>query len=201
MANVFLDEFFDMGTFTDDYYKNVIEPYKKGLRHRPSVKEAIKYARPYKAFLPQALGGTFYTKGSPMAMNFFRNLGRGIGNVAKFGTRFTGPFSLFMPSRELASAEITPEFIQEQQDLGQLPVQQMIAQQQAQTQQNIINQINQANQNNQNNQGGGSGGGGSGGKVSGPAGMSGPSSAPRGPDLRNRAQGGIVSINDLIGGM
>ena len=194
MANVFLDEFFEMGTFTDDYYKNVIEPYKKGLRHRPSVKEAIKYARPYKAFLPQALGGTFYTKGSPMAMNFFRNLGRGIGNVAKFGTRFTGPFSLFMPSRELASAEITPEFIQEQQDLGQLPVQQMIAQQQAQTQQNIINQINQANQNNQ------GGGGGGGGNVSGPAGMSGPSSSPkpRGPNLVNRAQGGIVSINNLI---
>ena len=74
-----------------------------------------------------------------------------------------------------------------------------IAQQQAQTQQNIINQINQANQNNQNNQGGGGGGGGN---VSGPAGMSGPSSyTPRGPNLRNRAQGGLVSINDMIGRM
>ena len=83
------------------------------------------------------------------------------------------------------------------QAAGQLPEQQAIAQQQAETQQNIINQINQANQN---NQGGGSGGGGGGGNVSGPAGMSGPSSSPkpRGPDLRNRAQGGIVSINNLI---
>ena len=63
-----------------------------------------------------------------------------------------------------------------------------------QTQQNIINQINQANQNNR-----GSGGN----NVSGPAGMSGPSSSftPRGPDLRNRAQGGLVSINDMIGGI
>ena len=86
------------------------------------------------------------------------------------------------------------------QAAGQLPEQQAIAQQQAQTQQNIINQINQANQNNQNNQGGGSGGGGN---VSGPAGMSGPSSSPkpRGPNLVNRAQGGIVSINDMIGRM
>ena len=82
------------------------------------------------------------------------------------------------------------------QAAGQLPEQQAIAQQQAQAQQNIINQINQANQNNQNNQGGG-------GNVSGPAGMSGPSSSPkpRGPNLRNRAQGGIVSINDMIGRM
>ena len=110
---------------------------------------------------------------------------------------------MFAPSRELGSGEITPEFIQEQQDLGQLPIQQAIAQQQAETQQNIINQINQANQNNQNNQGGGSGGGGGGGNVSGPAGMSGPSSSPkpRGPNLVNRAQGGLVSINNMIGRM
>ena len=79
------------------------------------------------------------------------------------------------------------------QATGQLAEQQAIAQQQAQTQQNIINQINQANQNNQ-------GGGGGGGNVSGPAGMSGPSSSTpsQGPNLVNRAQGGIVSINDLI---
>ncbi len=82
------------------------------------------------------------------------------------------------------------------QATGQLAEQQAIAQQQAQTQQNIINQINQANQNNQ-------GGGGGGGNVSGPAGMSGPSSSTpsQGPNLVNRAQGGIVSINDMIGRM
>ena len=80
------------------------------------------------------------------------------------------------------------------QATGQLAEQQAIAQQQAQTQQNIINQINQANQNNQ---------GGGGGNVSGPAGMSGPSSSTssQGPNLVNRAQGGIVSINDMIGRM
>ena len=129
------------------------------------------------------------------------NLGIGIFNnpffrrALQFGSKGLGIFSLFAPSRELGSGEITPEFIQEQQDLGQLPIQQAIAQQQAETQQNIINQINQANQNNQ-----GGGGGGGGGNVSGPAGMSGPSSSPkpRGPNLVNRAQGGIVSINNLI---
>ena len=56
-----------------------------------------------------------------------------------------------------------------------------------QTQQQIINEINQANQNNENNQGGG------GSFVSGPAGMSGPS-IPKGPNLVNRAQGGIVTL-------
>ena len=54
-----------------------------------------------------------------------------------------------------------------------------------QTQQQIINEINQANQNNQ--------GGGGGSFVSGPAGMSGPST-PMGPNLVNRAQGGIVTL-------
>ena len=54
-----------------------------------------------------------------------------------------------------------------------------------QTQQQIINEINQANENNQ--------GGGGGSFVSGPAGMSGPST-PMGPNLVNRAQGGIVTL-------
>ena len=106
MSNL-VDEFFNMGTFTDDYFKNVIEPYKQGLRPRPSFSEAIRYARPLRAFMPQALGGTFYTKGSPMALNFLRTLGQG-------ALRGLGPFSLFVPSRELGSGEITPEIIEQE---------------------------------------------------------------------------------------
>ena len=102
-----VDEFFNMGTFTDDYFKNVIEPYKQGLRPRPSFSEAIRYARPLRAFMPQALGGTFYTKGSPMALNFLRTLGQG-------ALRGLGPFSLFVPSRELGSGELTPEIIEQE---------------------------------------------------------------------------------------
>jgi hypothetical protein len=118
-----------------------------------------------------------------------------VADMAKF--KIKKLFNIDQPSSSLQNTQQeTPRIsIEEQQAAGQLPEQQAIAQQQAQTQQNIINQINQANQNNQNNQGGG------GGNISGPAGMSGPSSAPRGPNLRNRAQGGIVSINDMIGRM
>ena len=183
-----IDEFFDMGTFTDDYFKNVIEPYKQGLRPRPSFSEAIRYARPLRAFMPQALGGTFYTRGSPMALNFLNTLGQG-------ALRALGPFSLLFPSRELGSGEITPEFIQEQQDLGQLPIQQAIAQQQAETQQKIIDEVKQ------------SGGGGPAGMVGtptgpgqtgGPAGMGfAPSNNPTGfgSNIRiGKANGGIVSL-------
>ena len=106
MANL-VDEFFNMGTFTDDYFKNVIEPYKQGLRPRPSFSEAIRYARPLKAFMPQALGGTFYTKPTPMVMNFLRGLGQG-------ALRGAGIFSLFVPSRELGSGELTPEIIEQE---------------------------------------------------------------------------------------
>jgi hypothetical protein len=58
-------------------------------------------------------------------------------------------------------------------------------------------EVTQAAQNerNQNNQ---SGGGGSN-QTSRP--KNSPSSRPRGPNLRNRAQGGLVSINDMIGRM
>ena len=184
-----VDEFFDYGTFTDDYFKNVIEPYKQGLRPRPSFSEAIRYARPLKAFMPQALGGTFYTKPTPMVMNFLKGLGQG-------ALRGAGIFSLFAPSRELGSGEITPEFIQEQQDLGQLPIQQAIAQQQAETQQKIIDEVKQS----------GGGGGPAGmvgtptgpGQTGGPAGMGfAPSDNPTGfgSNIRiGKANGGIVSL-------
>ena len=118
------------------------------------------------------------------------NIGKVIGS-----SPFAGITTFLTPSSGAGESELEFEKkINEQ--IAQQATQQAIAQQQAETQQNIINQINQANQNNQ-------GGGGGGGNVSGPAGMSGPSSSPkpRGPNLVNRAQGGIVSINDMIGRM
>tara|TARA_R100001129_G_scaffold100496_1_gene68696 strand:+ start:261 stop:1070 length:810 start_codon:yes stop_codon:yes gene_type:complete len=113
------------------------------------------------------------------------NIGKVIGS-----SPFAGITTFLTPSSGAGKSEL--EF---EKKMNEQFAQQAIAQQQAQTQQNIINQINQANQNNQ-----GGGGGGGGGNVSGPAGMSGPSSSPkpRGPNLVNRAQGGIVSINNLI---
>jgi len=112
------------------------------------------------------------------------NIGKIVGSAP-----FAGITTFLTPSSGAGESEL--EF---EKKMNEQIAQQAIAQQQAQTQQNIINQINQANQNNQ-----GSGGGG-GGNISGPAGMSGPSSPTlsRGPDLTNRAQGGLVSINDLI---
>ena len=141
----------------------------------------------------------------------YENLLRQLGNVNRFANMFTKVPVIGAASDALFGTNYTMGTVNDINNLINMvtPTQQAqpepeptIAQQQAQTQQNIINQINQANQN---NQGGGSGGGGSGGggNVSGPAGMSGPSSSPkpRGPDLRNRAQGGIVSINNMIEGI
>ena len=82
-----------------------------------------------------------------------------------------------------------PLTLEQQQAAGLLPEQQAIAQQQAQTQQQIINEINQANQ--QAQQTGGN-------FVSGPAGMSGPSSnnpTGFGSNIRiGKADGGLVSL-------
>ena len=137
----------------------------------------------------------------------YENLLRQLGNAGRFANIFAKTPVIGAASDALFGTNYTMGAVNDINNLFNMvtPTQQTepeptIAQQQAQTQQNIINQINQANQN---NQGGGSGGGGGGGNVSGPAGMSGPSSSPkpRGPDLRNRAQGGIVSINDMIGGI
>ena len=116
------------------------------------------------------------------------NIGKVIGSAPAAGIT-----TFLTPSSGAGESELEFEKKMNEQ-IAQQATQQAIAQQQAQTQQNIINQINQANQNNQ---------GGGGGNVSGPAGMSGPSSSPkpRGPNLVNRAQGGIVSINDIIGRM
>ncbi len=82
-----------------------------------------------------------------------------------------------------------PLTLEQQQAAGLLPEQQAIAQQQAQTQQQIINEINQANQ--QAQQTGGN-------FVSGPAGMGGLSSynpTGFGSNIRiGKADGGLVSL-------
>ena len=122
----------------------------------------------------------------------YENLLRQLGNAGRFANIFAKTPVIGAASDALFGTNYTMGTVN---DINNL-INMVTPTQQAQTQQNIINQINQANQNNQ-------GGGGGGGNVSGPAGMSGPSSSPkpRGPDLRNRAQGGIVSINDMIGGI
>jgi len=156
----------------------------------------------------QGIGGG--TAGSRI---IYENILRQLGNVNRFANMFTKVPVIGAASDALFGTNYTMGTVNDINNLINMitPTQQAqpepeptIAQQQAQTQQNIINQINQANQNNQNNQNNqGGGGGGGGGNVSGPAGMSGPSSSPKsqGPDLRFRAQGGIVSINDMIGRM
>jgi len=153
----------------------------------------------------QGIGGG--TAGSRI---IYENLLRQLGNARRFANIFARTPVIGAASDALFGTNYTMGTVNDINNLINMitPTQQAqpepepeptIAQQQAQTQQNIINQINQANQNNQ--------GGGGGGNVSGPAGMSGPSSSasssapPRGPDLRFRAQGGIVSINDMIGRM
>ena len=121
---------------------------------------------------------------NPVLRNIF-NMG---GRALQFGSRALGPFSLFVPSRELGSGELPQEVFNQQ-------MQQAIAQQQAETQQKIIDEVKQ------------SGGGGPAGMVGtptgpgqtgGPAGMGfAPSNNPTGfgSNIRiGKANGGIVSL-------
>ena len=122
------------------------------------------------------------------------------GMVGKVGSGILGLFDLFNqdpnPRLEALQGQAVfnrPLTLEQQQAAGLLPEQQAIAQQQAQTQQQIINEINQANQ--QAQQTGGN-------FVSGPAGMSGPSSInPTGFGSNiagnitiGKADGGLVSL-------
>jgi len=122
------------------------------------------------------------------------------GVVGKVGPGILGLFDLFNqdpnPRLEALQGQAVfnrPLTLEQQQAAGLLPEQQAIAQQQAQTQQQIINEINQANQ--QAQQTGGN-------FVSGPAGMSGPSSSnPTGFGSNiagnitiGKADGGLVSL-------
>ena len=122
------------------------------------------------------------------------------GMVGKVGSGILGLFNvnqdpnLGLQQLQQGQAMLDPRVTREQQQAaGLLPEQQAIAQQQAQTQQQIINEINQANQ--QAQQTGGN-------FVSGPAGMSGPSSInPTGFGSNiagnitiGKADGGLVSL-------
>ena len=122
------------------------------------------------------------------------------GVVGKVGPGILGLFDLFNqdpnPRLEALQGQAVfnrPLTLEQQQAAGLLPEQQAIAQQQAQTQQQIINEIHQANQ--QAQQTGGN-------FVSGPAGMSGPSSSnPTGFGSNiagnitiGKADGGLVSL-------
>jgi len=163
----------------------------------------IDYAKKGLQSIFRNVPGTGIGGGTVGQRIIYENVLRQLGNAGRFANMFTRVPVIGAASDALFGTNYTMGTVNDINNLINMvtPTQQAqpeseptIAQQQAQTQQNIINQINQANQNNQ-----GSGGGG-GGNISGPAGMSGPSSPTpsRGPDLTNRAQGGLVSINDLI---
>jgi len=153
------DEFYKMGTFADDYYKNIIMPYKEGLTRKPGFLQSMKNWQPWRGFMPQSAGGTFHTKPTPMASTFLRGAGKLFGPASYF---ISSPVNTGEDAR---MAEINQRW------------------------------ANQQNQNNV-NQGGGFAAGRSGsptgpGQTRGPVGMG---SAPRGPDLTNRARGGIASL-------
>ena len=70
------DEFHKMGTFADDYYKNVITPYKEGVRGKPGFWQSMKNWQPWRSFMPQSMGGTFFTKPTSMASTALRGASR-----------------------------------------------------------------------------------------------------------------------------
>ena len=113
----FSDEFHKMGTFADDYYRNVITPYKEGLRGKPGFWQSMRNWQPWRAVMPKNWGGTYYTKPTPMASNFLRG-------AAKIGSRALGPFSLLMSSplnagEDEAMARINEQWSQRSQQQNQ----------------------------------------------------------------------------------
>ena len=70
---------------------------------------------------------------NPILRNIF-NIG---GRALQFGSKALGPFSLFMPSRELGSGELPQELFDQQ-------MQQAIRQEQEETQQKIINEVKES---------------------------------------------------------
>ena len=118
---------------------------------------------------------------NPILRNIF-NMG---GRALQFGSKALGPFSLFMPSRELGSGELPQELFDQQ-------MQQAIRRKQEETQQKIIDEVKES--------GGGGGPAGMVGTPSGPGQTGGPAgmgSAPKRrskPDLRRRATGGLVEL-------
>ena len=84
------NEFYKMGTFSDDYYKDVITPYKEGVRGKPGFLQSMKNWQPWRAFMPQSMGGTFFTKPTSMASTALRGVSRipqvAFASDALFGT-------------------------------------------------------------------------------------------------------------------
>jgi hypothetical protein len=111
------DEFHKMGTFADDYYRDVITPYKEGVRGKPGFWQSMKNWQPWRAVMPKNWGGTYYTKPTPMASNFLRG-------AARLGSRALGPASWLMSSpanagEDEAMARINEQWSQQQnQDRG-----------------------------------------------------------------------------------
>jgi len=70
------NEFYKMGTFSDDYYRDVITPYKEGVRGKPGFLQSMKNWQPWRAFMPQSMGGTFFTKPTAMASTALRGASR-----------------------------------------------------------------------------------------------------------------------------
>ena len=148
-------------------------------------------------------GGTFdYTRGAPSMVEKI------LFNPIEYGATFDRSFNPIIQSQGNQALGQTLEQISNQQEAarnknrGNYQAPTMTAQQIVQEAKDTGGTVNpfevtQAAQNerNQNNQ---SGGGGSN-QTSRP--KNSPSSRPRGPNLRFRAQGGIVSINDMIGRM
>ena len=161
------DEFYKMGTFADDYYKNIIMPYKEGITNKPDFWKSMKNWQPWRGFMPQSAGGTFYTKPTPMASKFLRG-------ATKIGSKALGPASWFISSPANAGEDKRMEIINQQ----------------------WANQQNQNNANQGNNYAAGQSASSTGTGQSGGFAGSGFTSAPppRGPDLTNRANGGIISL-------
>ena len=110
------DEFYKMGTFSDDYFKNVIMPYKEGVTSKPGFLQSMKNWQPWRAFMPQSMGGTYYTKPTPMASNFLRS-------ATKIGSRALGPASWLISSpanagEDEAMARINEQWSQQQNQGG-----------------------------------------------------------------------------------
>tara|TARA_R100000963_G_C4622853_1_gene89863 strand:- start:14 stop:469 length:456 start_codon:yes stop_codon:yes gene_type:complete len=112
IMNALSNEFYKMGTFSDDYYKNIISPYKEGLRQKPGFRQSMKNWQPWRAFMPQSMGGTFYTKPTPMASTALKGAGR-----------LLGPASWFISSpanagEDEAMARINEQWSQQQNQTG-----------------------------------------------------------------------------------
>ena len=75
-SNAMLDN-----SFRNQFYQSNVQPVQSGATNvRPTNMAALKNWTPWKAFMPQSMGGTFYTGGTPQALgalNTAKNFGLG----------------------------------------------------------------------------------------------------------------------------